>query len=53
MLEPTLNLDAMLSSTKVELDLISDVDMYLFFKKVWEVVSVISLEDTTKQTKNI
>ena len=29
-----LSWDAMLSITKVELDLISDVDMYLFFEKV-------------------
>ena len=30
---PALSWDAMLSATKVELDLISDVDMYSFFEK--------------------
>ena len=40
---PALSWDAMLNMTKVELELISDADMYLFFGKcIWGGVSYIS-----------
>ena len=38
----------MLSVTKVKLDLISDVDMYLFLKKIWEMVFLIFLKNIAK-----
>ena len=36
LLGPTLIWDAMLNMTKVDLELISNDDMYLFFKKIWK-----------------
>ena len=47
---PTLSQGLMLSVTKFKLDLISDVDMYLFLKKVWKMVFLIFLKDTAKAT---
>ena len=45
---PALSWDAMLNMTKVELELISDVDMYLFLKREWKVM--IFIEDTAFYT---
>ena len=45
--------EAMLSMTKVDLDLISDVAMYLFLKKKREVVFLIFLKETTREAINI
>ena len=39
---------AMLSMTKVELDIISDVDMHLFLKKLAGVIFLISLKYIAK-----
>ena len=45
--------EAMLSMTKVDLDLISDVAMYLFLKKKREVVFLIFLKETARGATNI
>ena len=46
---PVLSWDAMLSVTKVELYVISDVYMYFFLeKKAWEVALLIFLKGTAK-----
>ena len=34
LIAPALSWDAMLNMTKIELELISDPDMYIFFEKV-------------------
>ena len=41
------------SMAKAELDLISDVDMCVFLKKVWERMFRISLKEIVKMTINI
>ena len=41
---PALNWHSMLNMTTVELELISDADIYLFFKKVWEMEFLIFQE---------
>ena len=51
--EPTLSWDAMLNITKGELQLISDVNMYLFFKKVLEEEFLTFLRDIVKPTISI
>ena len=51
--EPTLSWDAMLNITKGELQLISDVNMYLFFKKVLEEELLTFLRDIVKPTISI
>ena len=48
-----LNWDAMLNIKKVELELITDPDIFIFFKKVWEVDFLIFLVAITKPTINI
>ena len=50
---PALSWDGMLSMTEFDLDLISDVDTYLFFEKAWGAVFHIFLKDNAKQTTNI
>ena len=45
-----LSWDAMLSMTKVEIDPISDVGMYLFFEKGMRVGAFLFLKNTVKQT---
>ena len=46
-----LSWDAAPCMTKIELDRISDVDMYLFLKKLLKVVYLIFLKYTAKQTQ--
>ena len=50
---PVLSWDAVLNMTKIELELISDADMYLLFEKVWEVEFLTFLKDTVKSTISI
>ena len=45
-----LSWDAMLSMSKIKLDFVLDVGMYLFLKKAWEVIYLMLLKDTVKQT---
>ena len=46
---PALSWDTMLSMIKVELDLISDVNMYMFVEKGMETVFLIFLNDRANQ----
>ena len=49
---PALSWDAMLNMTKVELEIISDADMYLFFEKgMRDVVSYISKSHSKAKNK--
>ena len=50
---PVLSCHAVLNMTKIELELISDADMYLLFEKVWEVEFLTFLKDTVKSTISI
>ena len=43
----------MLKMTKIEFELIPDLDMYIFFEKVKEVEFLMFLVDTAKPTINI
>ena len=49
---PGLSWDAMIKMTKIELELISDVDMHLLLKKEWEDVFLTLVKDTVKQIIN-
>ena len=51
--EPALSWDAMLNITKGELELISNVNMYLFFRKVLEEEFLTFLRDIVKPTISI
>ena len=51
--EPALSWDAMLNITKGELELISNVNMYLFFRKVLEEEFLKFLRDIVKPTISI
>ena len=46
--EPALSWDAMLSMTEFEIELSSDSNMYLVFKKVWEAEILTFLRDIAK-----
>ena len=50
---PVLSWDAILKMTKVKLKLISDPDMYIFFKKVQEAEFLIFLIDIVNPTVSI
>ena len=51
--EPALSWDAMLNIKKGELELISNVNMYLFFRKVLEEEFLTFLRDIVKPTISI
>ena len=51
--EPALSWDAMLNITKGELELISNVNIYLFFRKVLEEEFLTFLRDIVKPTISI
>ena len=51
--EPALSWDAMLNITKGDLELISNVNMYLFFRKVLEEEFLTFLRDIVKPTISI
>ena len=51
--EPALSWHAMLNITKGELELISNVNMYLFFRKVLEEEFLTFLRDIVKPTISI
>ena len=51
--EPALSWDAMLNITKGELELISNVNMYLFFRKVLEEEFLTFLRDIVKPAISI
>ena len=51
--EPALSWDAMLNITKGELELISNVNMYLFFRKVLEEEFLTFLRDIVRPTISI
>ena len=51
--EPALSWDAMLNITKGELELISNVNIYLFFRKVLEEEFLTFLRDIVRPTISI
>ena len=51
--EPALSWDAMVNITKGELELISNVNMYLFFRKVLEEEFLTFLRDIVRPTISI
>ena len=50
---PALSWDVMLNMTKVELELIKDADIYLFFEKGMKGGVSYFLKDTVKPTRSI
>ena len=50
---PTLSWDAILKMTKMELELIPDPDMYIFFEKVLETEFPVFPIDTVRPATNI